>query len=77
MKWRDLLRSIKCQNVFFTLPFHSIFRHVIYQLVLVHAKSVWLCPTIGDLMDCSLPGPSVHGIPQARILERIAMLSAM
>ena len=27
------------------------------------------CPTLGDPMDCSLPGPSVHGIFQARVLE--------
>ena len=26
-----------------------------------------------DLMDCSPPGPSVHGISQARILERVAI----
>ena len=28
-----------------------------------------LCPTLGDSMDCSLPGSSVHGIFQARVLE--------
>ena len=28
------------------------------------------CPTLGNRMDCSLPGSSVHGILQARILER-------
>ena len=27
------------------------------------------CPTPSDPMDCSLPGPSVHGIFQARVLE--------
>ena len=27
------------------------------------------CPTLCDHMDCSLPGSSVHGILQARILE--------
>ena len=27
------------------------------------------CPTLSDPMDCSLPGSSVHGIFQARILE--------
>ena len=27
------------------------------------------CPTLSDPMDCSLPGPSVYGIFQARILE--------
>ena len=28
-----------------------------------------LCPTLSDRMDCSLPGSSVHGIFQARVLE--------
>ena len=27
------------------------------------------CPTLRDPMDCSLPGSSVHGILQARVLE--------
>ena len=27
------------------------------------------CPTLRDPMDCSLPGSSVHGICQARVLE--------
>jgi len=31
------------------------------------------CPTLSDLMDCSLPGPSVHGIFHARVLERVAI----
>ena len=26
-------------------------------------------PTLSDRMDCSLPGSSVHGIFQARVLE--------
>ena len=30
-------------------------------------------PTLYDLMDCSLPGSSVHGILQARILELVAI----
>ena len=28
------------------------------------------CLTLSDHMDCSLPGSSVHGIFQARVLER-------
>ena len=28
-----------------------------------------LCPTLRDRMDCGPPGPSVHGIFQARVLE--------
>ena len=27
------------------------------------------CPTLSDPMDCSVPGSSVHGIFQARVLE--------
>ena len=32
-----------------------------------------LCPTPSDPMDCSLPGSSVHGIFQARVLEWVAI----
>ena len=28
-----------------------------------------LRPTLSDPMDCSLPGSSIHGIFQARVLE--------
>ena len=31
------------------------------------------CPTLCDPMDCSLPGSSVHGIFQARILKWVAI----
>ena len=27
------------------------------------------CPTLSDPVDCSLPGSSIHGIFQARVLE--------
>ena len=27
------------------------------------------CPTLSDPMDCTLPGSSIHGIFQARVLE--------
>ena len=30
-------------------------------------------PTLSDPMDCSLPGSSVHGILQAKVLEWIAI----
>ena len=40
-----------------------------------HSRSevAQLCPTLCDLMDCSLPGSSVHGIFQARILEWVVI----
>ena len=34
------------------------------------------CLTLCDSVDCSPPGSSVHGIPQARILEWVAMPSS-
>ena len=32
-----------------------------------------LCPTLSDLMDCSLRGSSIHGIFQTRVLEWVAI----
>ena len=40
--------------------------------VCVCALSLTLC----DPPDCGPPGPSVHGISQARILERVAIPSS-
>ena len=40
------------------------------------AKSLQLCLTFWDSMDCSPRGSSVHGILQARILEWVAMPSS-
>ena len=37
------------------------------------SEVVQSCPTISDPMDCSLPGSSVHGIFQARVLEWVAI----
>ena len=42
----------------------------------VCAKSLQLCPTLCNAMDCSPPGSSVHGILQARTLEWVAMRSS-
>ena len=40
------------------------------------SKLLQSCPALCDLMDCSLPDSSVHGILQARILEWVAMPSS-
>ena len=42
----------------------------------VCAHSLQSCPTLCDPKVCSLPGFSVHGILQARILEGVAMPSS-
>ena len=39
-----------------------------------HMLVTQLCPALGDPMNCSLPGSSVHGILQAGVLKRIAIL---
>ena len=39
----------------------------------MHAKLLQLCPTLCEPMDRSLPGYSVHGILQARILEWVVV----
>ena len=35
------------------------------------------CPTLCDPVDCSLPGSSIHGILQARILEWVKLYEAL
>ena len=37
------------------------------------AKLLQSCPTLCDLMDYSLPGSSIHGIFQERVLEWVAI----
>ena len=45
--------------------------HFLLQCMKVNSESevAQLCPTLSDPIDCSLPGSSVHGIFQARVLE--------
>ena len=45
--------------------------HFLLQCMKVKSESevAQLCPTPSDPMDCSLPGSSVRGIFQARVLE--------
>ena len=45
--------------------------HFLFQWMKVKSESevAQSCPTLSDSMHCSLPGSSVHGIFQARVLE--------
>ena len=45
--------------------------HFLLQCMKVKSESevAHLCLTLSDPMDCSLPGSSIHGIFQARVLE--------
>ena len=58
--------------LFFLWPYHAACGILVPPYV--HACSVaqWY-PTLCNPMDYSLPGSSVHGIFQARILERVAI----
>ena len=47
-------------------------REIYWECVRVHAKSLQSCLTLCNPMDYNLPGSSVHGILQARILEWVA-----
>ena len=42
----------------------------------VHAKLLQVCPILCNPTDYSLPGSSLHGILQARILEWVAISSS-
>ena len=50
---------------------HGVGCHFLLQCMKVKSESevAQSCPTLSDPMDCSLPGSSVHGIFQARVLE--------
>ena len=39
------------------------------------SEATQLCPTLSDPMDCSLPGSSVHGSFQARVLSGLPLPS--
>ena len=41
---------------------------ILTQCIFVGSKSL-SCPTLCDRLDCCLPGSSVHGIFQARVLD--------
>ena len=49
--------------------------HFLLQCMKVKSESgvAQSCLTLSDPMDCSLPGSSIHGIFQARVLEWVAI----
>ena len=63
-----------------TIPFTTAMKRIKYLDIYItkETKDLYIsqfnsvaqsCPTCSDLMDCSLPGSSTHGIFQARVLE--------
>ena len=53
--------------------------HFLLQCMKMKSESevIRLCPMFPDPMDCSLPGSSIHGIFQARILEWVVIAFSM
>ena len=72
-------------NIYMYLFFFRFFSHLGYYKTLsrgpcaiqsMPAQSLQSCPTLCNPVDCSLPGSSVHGILQVRILEWVAISSS-
>ena len=47
--------------------------HFLLQCMKVESEVAQSCLTLGNPMDCSPPGSSIHGIFQARVLEWAAI----
>jgi len=56
----------------------AIIKNAVYRCMKVKCESevAQSCLTLRNPMDCSLPGSSVHGVLQARVLEWVAMPSS-
>ena len=69
---------IKCylKSCYVLVAYYFIVRMYYNLFVEVKMLVSQLCPTLCNPMDCSLPGSSVRGIHQARILEWVAMPSS-
>ena len=55
-----------------TLP-HSSLSQCVAPWLTFESEVAQSCLTLCDPMDCSLPGSSLHGIPQARVLEWVVI----
>ena len=66
-----VLHSI-CQQIWKTQQWPQGWKRSVFIPIPKKVK-VKSCPTLCDPMDCSVPGSSVHGIFQARVLEWVAI----
>ena len=76
------IRKVKVREVMWLVQGHAsqccglnLHPDPLTTFLVLHGSGVWaqLCPTLCDPMNCSLPGSSVLGIFQARILEWVAI----
>ena len=71
-RWDSQFKSNNENELVFRRQNLAYISYLLWMCMLSHFSHVWLC----NPMDCSLPGSSVHGILQARILEWVAMSSS-
>ena len=70
MKVVTLVNNIGCsQPQIFEGPLNNQIWSGYIHTAAAAAKSLLSCSTLCDPKDCSLPGSSIHGIFQARVLE--------
>ena len=77
----DSVRPHRPQPTRLPCPWHSpgkntgVGCHFLLQCMKVKSESevTQSCPTLHNPKDCSLPGSSIHGIFQARVLEWVAI----
>ena len=62
-----LIRSVVCNNK------NTVITKTPKENLEVCVLVAQLCLTLCDLLECSPPGSSVHGILQARILKQVAI----
>ena len=74
--WVAIEGSRNSENQFYTWVASNNLEVTVILLKCMPAKSLCLCLTLCDPMDCSPPGSSVLGILQAGILEWVAMPSS-
>ena len=78
--WKPIQTSRSNSSITYSIkPYWVISLLIYWSQPCLFSTRVWLhkllqsCPILCDLMDCSPPGSSVRGIPQARILEWVAI----
>ena len=70
----DAVKSLGNSLILFSLAVKIIFLgKTVEVFVCLHAKSLQLCLTLWDLIECSLPGFCFHGLLQTRILEWVVI----
>ena len=71
--WCDYLFTGCLLYIIFLVCWNNLRLHLSVKWKWSEVKVAQLCPTVCDPMDCSLPGCSVHGILQAKILKWVAI----